>query len=151
MGTRSTYRVVETHKNDTGKDKKENICLMYVQYDGYPSGHPLETAEWLSTGKVVNGIGLVEDTPIFNGAGCLAAQLVAKFKDGPGGAYMYPMNSRGDCGEDYLYDIIVNFDTKEITYTCTESGWGDHRNKKVFSGTPQEFINWVKKTEEDGN
>ena len=56
MGTRSTYRVIEQWTDDkTGKIKNENLVLVYLQYDGYPTGHPIDTAEWLSTGTVVNG------------------------------------------------------------------------------------------------
>ena len=56
MGTRSTYRVIEQWTDDkTGKIKNENLVLVYLQYDGYPKGHPIYTAEWLSTGVVVNG------------------------------------------------------------------------------------------------
>jgi hypothetical protein len=95
MGTRSTYKVIETYiEKREGKPEKRitnDVVLMYRQYDGYPDGHPLETAEWLSGGKVVNGLGLDNKGLVFNGAGCLAAQLVAKFKDGPGGTYLYPM------------------------------------------------------------
>lgn len=91
MGTRSTYRIIEEYS--TGKKvkkvKQNEICLIYRQYDGYPTGHPLETAEWLAGGQVVNGLRLGEDKLVFNGAGCLAAQLIAKLKDGPGNTYIH--------------------------------------------------------------
>jgi hypothetical protein len=80
MGTRSTYRIIEQWKNDKGETINNEICLVYFQYDGYPEGHPSETAEWLSKGNVVNGLGLKDERLIFNGAGCLAAQFIAKFK-----------------------------------------------------------------------
>ena len=138
MGTRSTYRIIEKfHDNETNKDVSKNICLVYVQYDGYPEGHPLDTAQWLSKGKVVNGISMDEESErIFNGAGCLAAQFIAEMKDGPGGVYMSALSSRGQSWEDYLYDIIVDFDTKQITYKCFENGYKT-KNKKLFEGTPQ--------------
>lgn len=136
MGTRSTYRIIEQFK-DEKKDKIVNneICLIYRQFDGYPEGHPLETAEWLASGKVVNGYSS-SDTLQFNGAGCLAAQLVAKYKDGVGGTYIQALSSRGNSWEDYLYDIIVKEDNS-IEYRCYENG-----SRKVlrFSGTPQEFV-----------
>jgi hypothetical protein len=136
MGTRSTYRIIEQFK-DEKKDKIVNneICLIYVQFDGYPSGHPLETAEWLSSGKVVNGYG-ASDTLQFNGAGCLAAQLVAKYKDGVGGTYIQSLKSRGNSWEDYLYDIIVKEDSS-IEYRCYENG---SKKKLIFCGSPQEFV-----------
>ena len=81
MGTRSTYRIIEQFTDEkTNKVINQEICLMYRQFDGYPSGHPSETAEWLASGEVVNGFSSNETKLIFNGAGCLAAQLVAKYK-----------------------------------------------------------------------
>lgn len=148
MGTRSTYRVIETYKNDKGVKIEKKIVLVYLQYDGYPDGHPLEIAEWLSTGKVVNGLGLkTEGLPlVFNGAGCLAAQLIHKLKDGPGGTYIYPISDRGKCGENYVYDIIVDFDTKEITFNAYDNPWKG-RPKLIFSGYPKDFVYKYEKKE----
>lgn len=138
MGTRSTYRIVEEYS--TGKKviktKQNPICLVYRQFDGYPSGHPLETAEWLSGGIVVNGLSLNETELVFNGAGCLAAQLIARFKDGPGGTYLRSLDSRGKCWEDYLYDIIVKED-RTIEYVCYEN---DVTPTENFRGSPKEFV-----------
>ena len=140
MGTRSTYRVIEqwTDDREEAKVKKgENkLLLMYRQFDGYPEGHPLETAEWLASGQVVNGLRLGEEKLVFNGAGCLAAQLVAKYKNEPGGTYIQPMNHRGQCWEDYLYDIIVKEDGT-IEYVCYENG---KRKVEIFRGSPAEFV-----------
>ena len=122
MGTRSTYRVIEQYTDEkTNKVVNQEICLMYLQFDGYPSGHPSETAEWLASGKVVNGLRMDEPQLVFNGAGCLAAQLVAKYKTSPGGCYLHPLKHRGKCWEDYVYDIIVKED-KTIEFVCYENG-----------------------------
>ena len=141
MGTRSTYRVIEEWKDDTtGKISQNKLVLMYAQYDGYPTGHPMDTAKWLASGKVVNGYGANEKKLVFNGAGCLAAQLVAKFKDGAGGYYIHPMNHRGQCWENYTYDIIVKED-KSIEYICYEIGGSKKITfKKLFQGSPEDFI-----------
>jgi len=54
---------------------------MYRQFDGYLSGHGKELAEFLGSGKIVNGINSSQgDGRVFNGADDLAAQLVAWFK-----------------------------------------------------------------------
>jgi hypothetical protein len=141
MGTRSTYRVIETYKDfETKKQVKKNLVLVYVQYDGYPDGHPMETAEWLAGGKVVNGISGNDTGLIFNGAGCLAAQLIARLKSGPGGTYIYPINSRGNAGEDYLYDIVVDSDSKTITFIAYENY---NRKKVLFSDNPQHFTKFL--------
>lgn len=142
MGTRSTYRFIETFRNDEGKVKEKKIALVYFQYDGYPNGHPLDTAEWLASGKVVNGIGYDDKGLIFNGAGCLTAQFIAKYKDGPGGVYLEPLSSRGNCWEDYLYDIIIDNDTKSIIMIAYRNL---KKKKKLFEGTPAEFIEYFDK------
>ena len=137
MGTRSTYRIIEQYTDDkTQKVVNQEICLMYRQFDGYPSGHPCETAEWLASGEVVNGFGSNETKLLFNGAGCLAAQLVAKYKTETGGTYLNPLKHRGKCWEDYLYDIIVKED-KSIEFVCYENG---KRKTEVFRGSPSDFV-----------
>lgn len=112
---------------------------MYRQFDGYPEGHPLETAEWLAGGKVVNGLRMDEKGLMFNGGGCLAAQLVAKYKTEAGGTYLHPMNHRGQCWENYTYDIIVKED-KTIEFIAYEVMGGKNRFKKIFQGSPAEFV-----------
>jgi hypothetical protein len=143
MGTRSTYRVIEQYKKEDGSIENNNLVLVYRQYDGYPTGHPLETAEWLATAKVVNGLGMSETQLVFNGAGCLAAQLIAKFKDGPGGTYVHNLESRGECWEDYLYDIIVTED-RTIEYVCYDN---NEDKTEIFRGTPSDFIKKYQKEE----
>ena len=151
MGTRSLTHVIETWKNDkTGKQKKQCLMTMYRQYDGYPSGMGDDLAQFLKQGKVVNGISSTENQLVFNGAGCLAAQLVAHFKDGPGGFYLYRPMSK-DCGEDYTYEVVVDFNTKEITLRCFEIGYisksGNYINKRklLFEGKPQDYDAWLEK------
>ena len=95
MGTRSLTFVYD--------EDGRTIISMYRQYDGYPSGHGKDLAEFLEPITMVNGIGMTEAV-IANGPGCLAAQLVAHFKDGPGGIYLEPTTAV-DCGQDYEYHI----------------------------------------------
>jgi hypothetical protein len=152
MGTRSLTTFIETYKDDKGKKKKSEIVTMYRQYDGYPEGHGQELAEFLAGGELVNGIGL-GDKVVFNGMGCLAAQVVAHFKDGAGGFYLQRANK--DSWEEYRYHIIGDFDTKEITIKVMEVGYvnskGDYVNKTrtIFEGTPTEMVTWIKELNEE--
>ena len=144
MGTRSLTRVIETWKDDNGKEKKQLLVTMYRQYDGYPSGHGQELADFLKAGKVVNGLGCDRPAKVFNGAGCLAAQMVSHFKgDEAGGIYLYPNNTK-DAWQNYEYHVLVDFDSKEVTLICYESG---KRKKQLFKGTPDKFVEFVNKEE----
>jgi len=97
MGTRSLTFVY---------DEGEAIINLYRQYDGYPSGHGRELAEFLSPLTIVNGIGR-ETANIANGMGCLAAQLVAHFKTEVGQFYLHPVTAT-KCGQDYEYHVHEN-------------------------------------------
>jgi hypothetical protein len=110
MGTRSLTFVYNEHG--------EAIINLYRQYDGYPSGHGAELAGFLAGKRLVNG--LAGDTSmVFNGMGCLAAGLVANFKEAAGGFYLYPVSAK-DCGQDYEYHVyadkivVKNYNGNEI-------------------------------------
>ena len=142
MGTRSLTTFVETYKDNSGKKVKNEIVTMYRQYDGYMEGHGKDLADFLAGGELVNGIGM-DDKVVFNGMGCLSAQVVAHFKDGSGGFYLQRANKNS--GEEYRYKVIGDFDTKEITIEVFEVGYvnakGDYINKskKIFSGSPKQL------------
>lgn len=95
MGTRSLTRVFD--------DRDEVLC-MYRQMDGYPSGHGAELVEFLLPLKETNGISTYEHRKIFNGIGCLAAQIVAHFKTDVGGIYLLAPGTK-DAGQEYEYEI----------------------------------------------
>ena len=153
MGTRSLTRVFSTYKDEKkNKQVKVQLVNMYRQYDGYPSGHGVELADFLKGGKVVNGIGS-NDVNVFNGAGCLAAQMIAHFKDGAGGIYIEPITAK-DCGQEYEYEIIVDYDTHEVTMKCIEVGYidskGKYKNGKItiFEGKPIDFEQFIQELTE---
>jgi len=144
MGTRSLTVFFETYtESNTGKKRKNEIVTMYRQYDGYPSGHGKELAEFLADGKVVNGFGL-DGGKQFNGIGCLAAQVVAHFKDGVGGFYLQRGNKNS--GEEYRYHVIHDYDKGTLTVKVMEVGYvnkkGNYINKAktIFEGSPAELV-----------
>jgi hypothetical protein len=153
MGTRSLTRVIETYTDNNGKQKQEKLLTMYRQFDGYPSGHGQELAEFIKSGKVVNGISMDEKSKVFNGAGCFAAQMISHFKgDSAGGFYIYSNNAK-DVGEEYEYHVLVDFNTKQVTLKCYECGYmkkdGTYsRGKKLlFNGKAVDFEAFVTKLE----
>ena len=107
MGTRSLTYVYDSYKDETGKLVHRPIINLYRQYDGYPTGHGNDLAIFLRQFTIVNGLGANENKMVANGMGCLAAQLVAHFKEGAGQFYLYPTDCY-DCGQDYEYHIYKN-------------------------------------------
>lgn len=83
-------------------EENKEICVMYRQMDGYPEGHGKELKDFLKDNVIVNGIG--GEKKAFNGMGCLTASVIAHFKKGIGGFYIYPAGTR-DIGEEYIYTI----------------------------------------------
>jgi hypothetical protein len=116
MGTRSLTFVYDGDKP---------IVNMYRQFDGYPTGHGQELAEFLLSGKMVNGYS-DKDAKQFNGMGCLAAQMIAHFKESVGGFYIYSVDST-DCWQDYEYHV---YEDKMVVKNPTEV---------IFSGTWDNF------------
>lgn len=99
MGTRCLTIVEE--------DGGAEICVLYRQYDGYPTGHGAELKSFLEGIHVLNGLGLAGQKRTANGMDCLAAQLIAHFKTEPGGFYLHPAETR-DRGEEYIYTVYLD-------------------------------------------
>lgn len=127
MGTRSLTYVYQSYKNDEGNKVNEPIMCMYRQYDGYPEGHGADLAKFLNSGRLVNGISMENKGRVFNGMGCLAAQLVAEFKDGAGGFYLQVPTLGRDDWQEYEYHV---FDDKVIVYSI-----GSNNNNAIFEGS----------------
>jgi hypothetical protein len=109
MGTRSLTFVY---------DGEKPMINMYRQFDGYPSGHGSELAEFLTPMQVINGIGSEQNKVgrFANGMGCLAAQMIAYFKNSVGGFYIHPVTDT-DCWQDYEYHV---FEDKVVVKNPTE-------------------------------
>jgi len=132
MGTRALTFVYDGDKP---------IVNLYRQYDGYPTGHGAELAQFLDGFKIVNGIG-AEKTRIANGMGCLAAQVVAHFKDSVGGFYIHSVDST-ECGQDYEYHVYQDkVIVKGYPESFTRFEHGGLANR--FEGTWAEFAKFCK-------
>lgn len=125
MGTRSLTMVYT--------EDYEVIMNMYAQWDGYPSGHGAELAEFLNSFEAVtNGIRVGEERKTANGMGCLAAQLVAHFKGSVGSFYLYPTTAK-DCGQEYEYHIYKD--------RVTVFGYN---KEHLFTGPWSQFLEFCK-------
>ena len=113
MGTRSLTFVY---------DGDVPVINIYRQYDGYPSGHGHELAQFLDSKTLVNGYG-EQNSAEANGMGCLAAQLIVQLKHGVGGIYIYPVSST-DCFQDYEYHVYEDrVVVKDPTAVIFEGTW----------------------------
>lgn len=124
MGTRSTIAIYE---NTT------HLVTINQQYDGYPSGVGLQLAKFVSSGKLVNGLGGHKGL-VFNGMGCLAAALIKEFKDGPGGTYIVPEGQE----EEYNYKVVGDFDKPAVTVACK-----GHESTDPLP--PARFLKWCER------
>jgi len=126
MGTRSLTFVYEGNSP---------IINMYRQFDGYPSGHGAELAEFLMSGEMVNGFS-DKNAKQFNGMGCLAASMIAHFKNSVGGFYIHAVTDT-DCFQDYEYHV---YEDKVVVKNPTEV---------IFSGSWKKFLSFSTKGEKD--
>lgn len=117
MGTRSITTVLD--------EEGVSLVSMYRQFDGYPSGHGEELCDFLRGFEVVNGIGAGDEQKekIANGAGCLAAQLVAHFKKVPEQSAFGKTAPKSSIGGFYL---VPAGQTEEWNYYITVG-----KNKKI--------------------
>jgi hypothetical protein len=149
MGTRSLTRIIPRQEGlsySEGHTRAELALVnIYQQYDGYPEYMAVEYAEWLQGLSVGNGISGENKLHTFaNGAGCLAAQFIAKFKDRPGNLYLEAINN--DIGwAEYIYTLYPKggHDTymsiyKVSTRTVIFVGKPDAVLKKYKTNTKQE-------------
>ena len=135
MATRSLVRFARREDGVSFSEHPEKVIVqVYKHWDGYPSGHPTQLANWLVNKRIVNG--LTNDSHnVANGLECLAAQYIAAFKMEPGDLYVEsPEHSQ-------------HGDIEYITYV-----WGDYNkniwisifdtyeDKCIFVGKPQELI-----------
>jgi hypothetical protein len=127
MGTRSNTVIYDENVNQ--------IVNMARQHDGYLTGHGLELLKFLEPIEIVNGFTMGK-TNLANGAGCLAAQMIAYFKVGVGDFYIMPHVVNMDYDNDFTYTVTVRSDDS-IHVMVHE--FGDH----LFDGTVAEYKKFI--------
>lgn len=123
MGTRSLTFVYD--------EQGEKIINLYRQFDGYPTGHGVELAEFLNEVK-------------HNGSGCLAAQLVSFFKKEPMNFYLHSTKVE-DCGQDYEYHIYTGASIRVKIMYCGWNVFGmtqDDTYEPLFFGDVEQFTKY---------
>lgn len=133
MGTRALTFVYDADN--------QPFLNLYRQYDGYIAGHGAELAEFLAGKTLVNGFGR-ESKSLANGMGCLAASLVAHFKETVGGFYIHSV-TESECGQDFEYHVYkdrVVVKGYNPSYSLFDRGV----MVQVFTGTWAEFAEFCK-------
>ena len=85
------------------------VANIYHHYDGYPEALGARLIE-ICDGSIVNGLNSGQQGKTFNGFDDLACSVVFELKGetGNGRVYLHAEDDFGQCGEDYLYEIIEN-------------------------------------------
>jgi hypothetical protein len=140
MGTRCLTFVYEGDKP---------VINLYRQYDGYPEGHGAELARLLTRGELINGL-TDRNQVAFNGMGCLAAQVVAHFKQSVGGFYIHSVEET-ECGQDYEYHVYEKDQqlmVRVVNRGCNMFGLTmDETNEAIFEGTARELLDFCTEKE----
>jgi len=129
MGTRSNTIIY---------DDDVQILNLYRQHDGYLSGHGIELLEFLEPMTIVNGFSIGEPNQA-NGAGCLAAQMIAHFKVGVGGFYIMPPTFM-TYENDYTYTIKVGRQLGGGNISITVHAYG---LDQIFEGSIESFKEFI--------
>ena len=87
------------------------VANIYHHYDGYPEALGARLIE-ICDGSIVNGLNSGQQGKTFNGFDDLACSVVFELKGhtGDGRVYLHAEDDFGQCGEEYLYEIIENPD-----------------------------------------
>jgi len=122
----------------------EEIAVLYSQGDGYLEGHGQDLAQFLAPFTICNGI-TDNDKQYANGGGCLAAFIVANFKNRVGSFYLHAAGTR-NVGEEFIYHVRPQA-SGGIRLTVLEGGvsfFGEDATPEadmvsLFDGPPAEF------------
>lgn len=143
MGTRS----LTFFYDDLTADKP--FAGFYRQMDGYPEGHGKDLAEFLAGISMRNGYGSGDKAGTqANGPGCLAAQVVAKFKNehGIGGIYLIAPVLDEDHNQEYEYHVYA--DHEAIRMRVVDVGYNSP-NEDIFDGSASDVPAWLEKRKEE--
>ena len=102
------------------------VANIYHHYDGYPEALGARLIEICDSGVMVNGLSRAPGKK-FNGFDDLACSVVFELKGetGNGRVYLHAEKDFGQCGEDYLYEIIENPDGDGYPLILVENMDGD--------------------------
>lgn len=125
------------------KDEYGNtLCAIHKQWDGEVESYGTDLVNFLKDKRLTNGIssgGKNNNKNTANGMSDLAAQIVSKFKDGPGDVYLYPINEPHF--QDYIYEIYCK--NHEYIYIKIYKKDSMNRAKKIYSGAAKNVYDQI--------
>lgn len=129
MGTRSITHIHEMRDDQWIGNEEKIVCSFFRHWDGYPSGHGQDLADWLKDKGLKNGIGsdFVKGKH-FNRSGSMAIHLCAQI-DEISGCEIIPTGSTTGDYIDYTYHIYFRDDEFYIGI-----GGADPVKASVFNG-----------------
>ncbi len=130
MGT----RCLTVLNNNKGKE----IAVLYRQSDGYPDGHGVELAKFLSGHHLCNGISQHDTADnAFNGMDDCAARVVSHFKGGQIGQFYLHAAGTRDVGEEYIYTVSKG-SGDGLVLRCVDR-YRAEKNRVLYEGPPEKF------------
>tara|TARA_B100001063_G_C16719702_1_gene532808 strand:- start:913 stop:1314 length:402 start_codon:yes stop_codon:yes gene_type:complete len=118
MATRASIKISDSDGNF--------VANIYHHYDGYPEGLGQKLIDICDSGFIVNGLNAGNGKQ-FNGFNDLACSIVFELKEhsGNGRVYLNTEDDYGNCGEDYLYEIIENPAMRQSPLVLVENMKGE--------------------------
>ena len=149
------------------KEDGKVIAVMYRHSDGYPEGHGQDLASFLKGFQIdgtptyrdprfVNLLNLHAQHPYYLDPGdekvaldieCLAAQIVARFKDKPGGIYLVPPDTP-ESEVEFKY-VVSGAPGEEPFIRLYETHANGTEAELLFEGYASSFLEWTEDSEED--
>jgi len=127
MGTRSITHIHEM--DELCRDRV--VCSFYRAYDGYPTGHGDDLAEWLKDKKLVNGVSSSFKKGIYhNRSGQMAVELMHHLKK----ETSIEVIPTGTGSEEFEYRVYFS-DKFEIECKRNSSGETHKELAEKFSGS----------------
>ena len=138
MATRALVRVIPRQEglsySEGHKHVNKALCNMYHHYDGYPEYLGVKLAKFVKDIKITNGLG-TKTGKVANGAGCLAASMIAHFNTEAGNIYLHSCEEEEGGWEEYIYTLYPK--EGEPTWISIYKTYGD---EVIFVGKADKLI-----------
>jgi len=125
------------------------LVTLYVHADGHPESAGADLAGFLVPVVMTQGVSTARHTAA--GAGCLAAQYIARFKTCPGDTYVVPYDTK-DMDQDYEYEVTAGFPSRgdSVKLVTVYSHIANGARHRLFSGDAEAFAEYCAAEAKEG-